>query len=297
MGSRANDRALTKKALVLSLLFILCITIFITQTAFSDIINPNKTNPTTPITPPTVPIFPPENPTPNPVYPPQNPTPTPAPEPNSCQSGSSETYQCADNKVQQLYDRNCPTEHWVTIKDCSQCGDPPCQCVGGVCVHMDGPNSTGNPKECDQQACQAQNQKIGVPYTKDGKSYQKYKECNCKDGVCQCESVDKEIPSECQDIKFQGEVIEVGSNSFDPLCHGTRTMMDYPYYVIKIINLISGPQPSGDTIRLQVNPYWKSEDDCSINPKGSYDKGIAKGDTVEVLGCYEADGPRVSISD
>ena len=299
MISRANHGVSNKKVIVLSLLFILCINIFFTETAFSDLINPKKTNPPTPIYPPTEPITPPENPTPNPIYPPPNPTPnpTPAPEPNSCQPGSSETYQCVDNKVQQLYDRNCPTEHWVTIKDCNQCGDPPCQCVGGVCVHMPGPNSSVNPKECDQQACQAQNLKIGVPYTKDGNTYQKYKDCNCKDGECQCESVDKEVPSECQDIKFQGEVLEVGSNGFDPSCHGTKTMMDYPYYVIKITNLISGPQPNGDTIRLQVNPYWKSEDDCSINPKGSYDKGIAKGDTVEVLGCYEADGPRVSISE
>lgn len=102
---------------------------------------------------------------------------------------------------------------------------------------------------------------------------------------------------ECQDIKFQGEVIETGSNGFDPSCHGTTTMVNYPYYNIKIKNILSGPQPKEDTVHLQVGPYWKSDSDCSINPKGIYDKKIVKGDTVEVFGCHLQDTSSVTISD
>jgi len=297
MISRANHSVSNKRVIVLSLLFILCINIFITETAFSDLINPKKTNPPTPIYPPTEPITPPENPTPNPIYPPPNPTPnpTPAPEPNSCQPGSSETYQCVDNKVQQLYDRNCPTEHWATIKDCSQCGDPPCQCVGGVCVHMPGPNPPVNPKDCDQQACQAQNQKIGVPYTKDGTSYQKYKDCNCKDGECQCESIDKEIPSECQDIKFQGEVVDTGVFNWDTT--NEEGGGSYLWWKVHLTNSLSGPQPKNDPVYVIEGVYRADSTSSPELAKGQIDKSIVKGDKVEVYGCYHQDGDSVSLAE
>lgn len=102
---------------------------------------------------------------------------------------------------------------------------------------------------------------------------------------------------ECQDIEFEGEVIETGTNSWDPECQGIRAYVEYPYYVIKIKKTISSVKPREDTIHLQVGPYWKSDSDCSINPIGSYDDNIIKGDIVRVFGCYAVDGPRVSISE
>ena len=299
MISRVNHSVTNKKVIVLSLLFILCINIFITETAFSDIINPNKTNPPTPVYPPIERNNPPEYPTPNPTYPPQNPTPnpTPATEPSSCQLGAGETYQCADNKVQQLYDRNCPTEHWVTIKDCNQCGDSPCQCVGGVCVHIDGTNPPVIPKECDQQACQAQNQKIGVPYTKDGKSYQKYKDCNCKDGECQCESVDKEIPSECQDIKFQGVVVDTGIFNWD----ATNSGGSYSTWNVNVTDSVTpssiGPQLKADPVYVFEGVFRADSASTPELAKGQIDKSIVQGDQVEVYGCYHQEGHSVSLAE
>ncbi len=59
------------------------------------------------------------------------------------------------------------------------------------------PQPGGSVNGCDQQACLAQNQPIGEPYTKDGKTYQRYKDCKCVGDECECKTVDKEIPTPC----------------------------------------------------------------------------------------------------
>lgn len=110
--------------------------------------------------------------------------------PKQCPPGPTETYQCADNKVKRLYkDADC-SEHWEIIKDCDQCNDPPCQCSVGNCIHVPPPPP---PPPCDQVTCQSQNGPFGVPYSKDGKMYQRSKDCYCEDSSCKCESSDNEI--------------------------------------------------------------------------------------------------------
>lgn len=165
--------------------------------------------------------------------------------------------------------------------------------MGGVCISQHQPPDDTE-TQCDQETCQSQNRPIGVKYERDGIIRQKYMDCNCINQECVCESVEKEI---CEDIKFEGEVIEITKYGIDPLCNGMRAWVSYPHYKIKLTSLKSGPNPEGDTIYLNVAPYWMSETDCSFYPKGTYDEGIAIGDKVEVLGCLEKDSSRVSISE
>lgn len=48
-------------------------------------------------------------------------------------------------------------------------------------------------KHCDQQSCQAQSKPLMGPYTKpDGKMYQQFSECNCRENICRCEEVERE---------------------------------------------------------------------------------------------------------
>jgi hypothetical protein len=118
-----------------------------------------------------------------------------APDSNRCKTGPTEVYRCVDNKVHRLYDQNCPTEHWITIKDCNQCDNSPCQCIGGVCVHSSDINLPIVQKKCDLITC-PQSQLVGDPFTENGKDFQRFKDCSCIDGECKCISVKKEIAIE-----------------------------------------------------------------------------------------------------
>lgn len=148
MISKLRSKIIMTKSLILLILFIMITSVLITNPAISDIPRPKPPTPTPEEYPSSGSItIITENPTPVPSINP-NPTPNiiPASDSNSCKTGPSEAYQCVDNQVQQLYDQNCPTEHWVAKEDCNNCSDPPCQCAGGICVHMSEPNSAVNPK-------------------------------------------------------------------------------------------------------------------------------------------------------
>lgn len=111
-----------------------------------------------------------------------------------CNSGAcdrcdaQETYQCSNNMVQRLVIKN-GIEEWQVFDDCNKY-DPPRRCIGGICVKDDNALPVEN---CDQAGCQAQNGPIGKSYAKDGKTYQRYQECNCTEGECRCETVEREV--------------------------------------------------------------------------------------------------------
>jgi len=51
-------------------------------------------------------------------------------------------------------------------------------------------NATAN--RCNRTICQSKNGPGGLPYYRDGKLYQKFNECNCTRGECNCRGVEKE---------------------------------------------------------------------------------------------------------
>jgi hypothetical protein len=66
-------------------------------------------------------------------------------------------------------------------------------------------------KISDPVACQSQGGPFSTPYSKDGKMYQRYKECTCvDDNKCKCESVEKEVP--CSGI-ISGHVYDAETGS------------------------------------------------------------------------------------
>lgn len=107
-----------------------------------------------------------------------------------CTPGPTETYQCADNKVKRLYKNADCTEYWEIIKDCDQCNDPPCKCAVGSCIHDDGTGGDEGKKVCNSTNCQSG--PFSTPYYKNGEMYQRYKDCACVDGNCECKRIDKQ---------------------------------------------------------------------------------------------------------
>jgi len=103
--------------------------------------------------------------------------------------GWTQTYRCNGNVLERLYVNDDCSEEWRTYEDCT-----PGVCKYGVCA----PGGTQPPEDdtCDQLECQNRNKKIGESYAKNGRLYQRYQECNCVDGNCKCERVEKEVPCE-----------------------------------------------------------------------------------------------------
>jgi len=127
------------------------------------------------------------------------PPPTPTP------SGCTETYQCNNNVVQRL----CYENGIANWKDYDNCNNhkQPCDCINGVCIEKTPPPPQ---KTCDQQAqqaCMSQNGPVGQPYANNGAQYQRYMDCNCEDGSCQCNQVERQVA--CSGV-ISGGVIEGG---------------------------------------------------------------------------------------
>ena len=184
--------------------------------------------------------------------------------------GRTDTYRCYNNVVQSLYIKDDGIKEWQTIDDCNSY-DPPRRCMGGICVEIDGAEPSEPVKECDSVECQGRSHEIGVPFTKDGKTYQRYKECRCVDDICKCESVEKEIPPEVkEEIKFIGTAIKFYKGE---MCGAPD------YWTVSIDKRIKGPQPCSN--QLDVCTYQ------AINYVFGYeDPNIKEGDEVEVYGKY-----------
>jgi len=107
----------------------------------------------------------------------------------SCETGWTQTYRCNGNALERLYVNDDCSEEWRTWEDCS-----PGVCKYGVCAPggTEPPDDPGSGGTCDQWECQSRNKKIGGSYTENGRLYQRYQECNCVDGKCKCESVERE---------------------------------------------------------------------------------------------------------
>jgi len=192
----------------------------------------------------------------------------------ACQKcGEQETYRCVNNVVQRLVINNGVAE-WQAFDDCNRYS-PPRRCIGGVCVRIDDPTPE---EECDQAECQSQNIDLGQ-YQKDGKTYQRYKECNCTGSECICDTVEKEVPK--TEIKFLGTAIKkhTGSIPGEP-----------DYWTVKVDRIIIGPRYSGELdviTRQAINEIW-----------GQEDPEIKEGNQVEVYGEYqkqENGGYRVTL--
>lgn len=123
----------------------------------------------------------------------------PSPPPSYC----TETYRCNNNVVQRLCYEN-GNEYWKDYDNCNN-HNQPCDCINGVCVEK---IPTPPPKTCDQQSCQAQNGPVGQPYTLNGIQYQRYMDCNCVGGSCQCNQVEKQVS--CSGIVSGGVIDEKG---------------------------------------------------------------------------------------
>lgn len=182
----------------------------------------------------------------------------------ACQKcGPQETYRCVNNVVQRLVVDN-GVEKWQVFDDCNSY-DPPRRCIGGVCVESEDPTPED---ECDLAACQEQNGPIGIPYSIDGKTYQRYNECNCIENECSCESIPKEVPK--TEIKFLGTAIRkhLGGMPGEP-----------DYWTVNVDQTISGPRYSGELdviTRQAINEIW-----------GQEDPDIKEGNRVEVYGEYQ----------
>jgi hypothetical protein len=154
------------------------------------IIEPNQPNPNQPN---------PNQPNPNQPNPNQ-------PSPN--QPKCTWTFRCNNNVVQRLCVDQNRNEYWTNYDNCNN-HKQPCNCINGVCVDTTPPDGSNQPKPtCDQQACQAQDGPIGQPYTLNGAQYQRYKDCNCEDGSCKCNQVEKQTP--CSGIISGGVIDEKG---------------------------------------------------------------------------------------
>lgn len=184
---------------------------------------------------------------------------------SSCVScGGQEKYRCVNNVVERLVITN-GIEEWQVFDDCNKY-NPPKQCIGGICVKGDEPEPQDN---CIQTKCQEQNGPIGGPYTKDGKTYQRYHECDCVGIECQCQTLEKEVTK--KEIKFTGTAIEF---------HKGEMPGAPSYWIVKIDDpIISGPQPCSD--ELKVTTYQAINDAWGFN-----DTNICEGDQVAVYGVY-----------
>ncbi len=118
-------------------------------------------------------------------------------------SGCTETYRCNNNVAERLCYQN-GNQYWQVSDDCNAYS-PQRQCVNGNCVDVTPPQPS-----CNQQACQSKSGPIDQPYIRDGKMYQRYRECNCVGGNCQCSQVEKEVP--CTGI-ISGKVTDSSSGT------------------------------------------------------------------------------------
>ena len=182
----------------------------------------------------------------------------------ACQKcGEQETYRCVNNVVQRLVINN-GVEEWQVFDDCNRY-NPPRRCIGGVCIKID--DSTPE-EECDQVDCQSQSIDLGQ-YTKDGTTYHRYRECNCLENTCQCETKQKELTS--AEIIFIGTAIKFhkGEGSGTP-----------DYWTVRVEDVISGPQPCRDQldviIKQATNVDW-----------GYVDPNIQENYKVKVYGIYK----------
>jgi hypothetical protein len=182
----------------------------------------------------------------------------------ACQKcGEQETYRCVNNVVQRLVVNN-GVEEWQVFDDCNRY-NPPRRCIGGVCIKTDDP-TPGD--ECNQAECQAQSIDLGQ-YTKDGKTYNRYRECNCVDLECKCELVEKVVLE--QEIMFTGTARKFQNGKMPGAPDYWTITADIP--------VISGPLPCSEQIDIIT---YQSINDV----RGYVDPNIKEGDQVEVYGKY-----------
>lgn len=62
------------------------------------------------------------------------------------------------------------------------------------------------PPSCDPFSCQAQSKPIGQPSSRGGSMYQIFSDCNCIEGTCQCDNIEKDIgPAPCDQASCQAQ--------------------------------------------------------------------------------------------
>jgi len=138
--------------------------------------------------------------------------------------GWTQTYRCNGNVLERLYVNDDCREEWRTWEDCSSLS-PPCQCKYALCVPVDG---KPDPENDDKNICEnCESYWFGDHYPKNGRMYQRYKECSCVDGECICKSLEKEVPCEGT---ISGHVYDAETrrpiNGAEVSCHGGQ----YPCY-------------------------------------------------------------------